>query len=285
VPAPVMSPQLACPDFTFPLLSHDHALDVIALLGFRGLDIGLFHNRGHLTPGSELRNPGRAGEKLRRRAAARGLRITDVFLIPGSSFGENAPNHPDPSVRRRARAQFDRALDYAVASGSRHITALPGIVWPEESRRQSLARSTEELAWRGDRARELGLTFAVEPHIGSLAASPAAAAQLVAATPGLTLTLDYGHFVRAGFSDAEVEPLVAHASHFHCRGGNRRQLQAAFDENTIDFARVVRAMRRTGYRGAITIEYVWSEWERCNEVDNLSETILMRDFLRSKGCR
>jgi sugar phosphate isomerase/epimerase len=280
-----MSPQLACPDFTFPLLSHDNALDVIAMLGFRGLDIGLFHDRGHLTPGSELASPARSGAKLRRRATDRGLRITDIFLIPGANFGENSPNHPDTSVRRRARAQFERVLDYAAAAGSRHVTALPGIHWPDEPRGDGLARAVDELAWRTARARECDLSFGVEPHIGSLAASPSTARSLVAATPGLTLTLDYGHFVRAGFADGEVEPLVRHASHFHCRGGNRRQLQAAFPDNTIDFARVLRAMQRTRYRGAITIEYVWSDWERCNEVDNLSETVLMRDFLRSKGCR
>ena len=29
------------------------------------------------------------------------------------------------------------------------------------------------------------------------------------------------------------------------------------------------------------IEYVWIDWEHCNECDNLSETILFRDFFRS----
>ncbi len=40
-------------------------------------------------------------------------------------------------------------------------------------------------------------------------------------------------------------------------------------------------MRSEGYRGYIGIEYVWTEWERCNEVDNLSEVIRYRDFFRS----
>jgi hypothetical protein len=41
-------------------------------------------------------------------------------------------------------------------------------------------------------------------------------------------------------------------------------------------------MERIGYAGYLGIEYVWTEWEHCNEVDNLSETILFRDFLRSR---
>ena len=41
-------------------------------------------------------------------------------------------------------------------------------------------------------------------------------------------------------------------------------------------------MRKTGYKGYVGVEYVWIDWEHCNEVDNLSETIHLRDFLRSK---
>ena len=40
-------------------------------------------------------------------------------------------------------------------------------------------------------------------------------------------------------------------------------------------------MQQVGYSGYVGIEYVWIDWEHCNEVDNLSETILLRDLLRS----
>ena len=38
-------------------------------------------------------------------------------------------------------------------------------------------------------------------------------------------------------------------------------------------------------RGYVGIEYVWIDWEHCNEVDNLSETILWRDFFTLKTGR
>ena len=41
-------------------------------------------------------------------------------------------------------------------------------------------------------------------------------------------------------------------------------------------------MRASGYNGYLGIEYVWIDWEHCNESDNLSETILFRDFLRAQ---
>jgi hypothetical protein len=45
----------------------------------------------------------------------------------------------------------------------------------------------------------------------------------------------------------------------------------------------VRAMRKAGYEGYVGVEYVWIAWEHCNEVDNLSETIQLRDFLRTQN--
>jgi len=95
------------------------------------------------------------------------------------------------------------------------------------------------------------------------------------------LTLDYTHFTRAGLPDRTIEPLVPYASHFHARGACKGRLQAALPHNTVDYARVLRALRKSSYGGYVGVEYVWIDWEHCNEVDNLSETILLRDFLRA----
>jgi sugar phosphate isomerase/epimerase len=139
----------------------------------------------------------------------------------------------------------------------------------------------DELAWRVEQARDHKMTFSVEAHIGSIVPTPEAAARLVALTPGLTLTLDYTHFTREGVPDARVEPLVPHASHFHARASCKGRLQASFKDNAIDYARVLRKLKAASYRGFVGIEYVWIDWAHCNEVDNLSETILLRDYLRS----
>jgi hypothetical protein len=39
-------------------------------------------------------------------------------------------------------------------------------------------------------------------------------------------------------------------------------------------------MKASGYGGWIGLEYIWIEWEGCNEVDTLSETILLRDIIK-----
>jgi sugar phosphate isomerase/epimerase len=127
----------------------------------------------------------------------------------------------------------------------------------------------------------VGVTLSVEPHLGSLVSTPQAASRLLDLTPGLTLTLDYGHFIYQGIPDAAIEPLLARTSHFHARGACAGKLQSTMVENTIDFDSVVRAMQKVKYRGFVALEYVWVEWMDLNRVDNLSETVILRDLLRA----
>src|SRR5207249_2702599 len=129
------------------------------------------------------------------------------------------------------------------------------------------------------------IIFGTEAHVGSIAPDPVSAKRLATSVPGLTLTLDYTHFTRAGLPDSAVEPLIPHAGHFHFRGAREGRLQAPFKDNAIDYARVVNLLRAAGYKGWYGVEYVWIDWEHCNECDNLSETILLRDFLKSVETR
>ena len=273
--------KLACADFTFPLLEHDRVLDLIAMLDLDGVDIGLFEGRSHLWPSREFENTERSARRLGRKLAQRGLQAADVYLQTDPDFVPYAINHPQAARRQRARDWFLQTLDYAAGCGAGHVSTLPGTYFPEESKAASWDRACDELAWRVGQAVAHGIVFGIEGHIGSIVPNPRQLARLLGRVPGLTLTLDYTHFTRAGVRDATVEPLILCATHFHARGACKGRLQTSFQANTIDYARIVAAMRTTGYRGYLGIEYVWTEWERCNEVDNLSETIRFRDYFRS----
>jgi len=274
--------KLACADFTFPLLPHDRVLDLIAGMEFDGVDVGLFEGRSHLWPSNEYAQAERSGKELRKKLEDRGLRTADVFLQLDPDFVPYAINQPDPARRQYARDRFLQTLDYAAGAGSPHVTTLPGVYFDGEPRETSWARSQEELSWRVQQAAKRDLIFSVEAHVGSLAPSPQEAERLATGVEGLTLTLDYTHFTRLGMPDSSIEPLVKYASHFHVRGAREGRLQAPFKENVIDYARVMQVMREVNYRGYLGVEYVWIDWEHCNECDNVSETILFRDFIRGK---
>ncbi len=222
-----MTPRLACADFTFPLLPHDGSLDLIAMLGFEGVDIGLFEGRSHLWPSRVFEDLKGSARELADKLAGRGLALADLFLQTAPDFVSIAPNHPDASVRRRARDWYSRTVEFALECGCRHVTALPGVLFEGEPESESTRRCHDELAWRCETAREQGVVFSVEAHVGSISPTPESAARLVESVPGLTLTLDYTHFTRSGMADSAIEPLIARASHFHARApgpvGSRRR--------------------------------------------------------------
>ncbi len=276
-----MEPRLACADFTFPLLDHDGALKLIQLMEFEGVDVGLFEGRSHLHPSAEFRQPEQSGKALKDKLSDLGLVVADVFLQMDPDFVPYAINHPETARREKARAWYLKTLDYAEACGCGHVTSLPGVHFAEETPDRSLQRSVEELAWRLEQAEPRGLVFSVEAHVGSIADNPQAAENLVKQTPGLTLTLDYTHFTRQGVPDQEIEPLLRYASHFHFRGAKAHRLQASFAHNTVDYGRVLEVMAANSYSGWHAVEYVWVDWEHCNECDNVSETLLFRDFIRA----
>lgn len=276
-----MKLKTACADFTFPLVTHDHALDLITMLGVTGVDIGLFHNRSHLQPTDQFQNVARSARNLKKKLDERGLKAADIFLQVADNVESHAINHPQASRRKKATLWYENTIEYAARCGARHVTTPPGVYFPGQTKAASWGRACDELAWRVELARRNNITLGVEAHIGSIAPRPAAAQRLIKAIPGLTLTLDYTHFTHAGIPDRQVEPLVQHASHFHIRGGAKGRLQCSYADNTINYKRVLKVMKETGYRGYIGLEYCWTVWARCNEVDNLSETILFRDFLKT----
>ena len=277
-----MKHRLACADFTFPLLDHDRSLALISLLEFDGVDIGLFEGRSHLWPSRVFKKLTQSAKELASKVGDRGLAVADIYLQTAVDFVSLAPNHPEAGKRRKARDLYSRTLEFAAACGSEHVSALPGVLFDSEPAAASWGRCFDELAWRCEQAQDAKLIFSVEAHVGSIAPTPAKALRLVENVPGLTLTLDYTHFTRAGMADSAIEPLVPHASHFHARGARKGRLQCSFKDNTIDYARILRVMKESKYRGYLGVEYVWIDWEHCNEVDNLSETILWRDYFRKQ---
>lgn len=272
--------KLAACDYTFPKLQWEQALRLVRELGVEAVDVALFAGRSHLDLHDVFSDLPRAARHVMEALNANGLRIADSFGQPGRVFEENAVNHPEESVRQSAAEFFYRLLEFALRCNGSHISLLPGLHFKSEDEDDSLKRCVEELAWRVEAAAKVGVTLSVEPHLGSIIPTPQAAARLLDLTPGLTLTLDYGHFTYQGIPDAEVEPLMARTSHFHARGACPGKLQATMTENTIDFDGVIRAMEKVKYQGFVVLEYVWTEWMDLNRVDNVSETVILRDRLR-----
>ncbi|MFP3091008.1 sugar phosphate isomerase/epimerase [Treponema sp. TIM-1] len=265
-------------DFAFPLLSHEKALRLVALLDFKWVDIGLFQDRSHIQPSDQLDDPDRKGTNLKKMVTEIGLGISDIFFQSALDFKARAINHPDKAIRSKQRDIYDRLLEYTQAAGCRHISALPGVDFETPD---SFEICRDELAWRVEKAAVAGITYGVEAHIGSIMTTPELAIKMLNAVPGLSLTLDHSHFTWQGIGSEQVKPLVPYASHIHARGAAKGIMQAAVADNTTDFTLVAQHCRESAYKGGICIEYTYTDWENCNQTDNISESLLMRDKLSS----
>lgn len=274
-------PPFSCSDYTFPLLARSASLELIRLLEFDFVDIGLFARSSHFSPSELLRNPAESGRELKRELDRLKLKAADVFLQIGVEPAESAANDPSAAVRKSNRQLFERTLEFAAALECRHLTGLPGVPHTGVSLKKDFELAASETAWRVEAAARAGRVYAVEPHTGSICGTPQSALEFVSAVPGLTLTLDYGHFIYRGFGNEDVHPLCASASHFHARGAAKGKLQASVAENTVDFAAAMENLRKANYQGYVCLEYVWTEWESCNRTDNISETILLRQRLET----
>lgn len=275
--------RLACRNDSFPLLPHDTLLDLVAALGFEAYELIFIGERPPIPLSDALESLDAVAEQLGEQVAARGLAWSDVFVIPATEFTSMTANHPDAGEREAGRSLFREMLDFVERLGCPGLTMLPGIDWPGESHEESLQRSATELAARAAEARERGLGFSIEPHLGSLCKTPEDTLRLCELAPGLELTLDYGHFTAAGFADEEIEPLLAHTRHFHARPAAPGRLQVRLKENTIDFERAIDKLAERGYDGSILIEYLWADLDvRLEQLDILSETVLLRDRMRAK---
>lgn len=265
--------ELSCADYTFPLLGRREVFALLRLLQFDFVDIGLFE-RSQTFHTSDLLFAHRPFMQcVRDDLEAAELRAADVFLQVGAHPTQSSANDPDKRVRQLARDAFSLALELCSAVRCGHITGLPGVAHGDPSRDFALA--AEEAAWRVEASAKAGFVYAIEPHIASVCGDTKTTRTFLAEVPGLTLTLDYGHFLFQGELNEHIHPLLPHASHLHLRGAARGRLQTPAAESAVDLPHIV---SNSGPHdgGKLALEYVWTDWHDCDRTDNLSETLLMR---------
>ena len=272
--------KYSCADFTFPLLPHNKALQLIKLLGIDAVDLGIFENRSHHYPSHIAKDPIGKGKQLAHEISMIGLEAADVFLQTGADPPIAAANSPDKSILANNRELFLQTLEFTNKLGCRHITGLPGVIHKGEKFQDDWKRACEETFWRIETAKSAKIVYSIEPHVGSLLPNVDTTLRFIKDCPGLTLTLDYGHFIYQGQTNEFVHPLIPYASHFHARGGAKRKLQTMVQENEIDFKTIMSRFKEIKYSGFICMEYVYVDWEGCNRTDNVSETIRLHELLK-----
>ena len=264
--------RLSVTSWSFPQLSLEEVAGVARALGIEAIDVGLFY-RSALDKAEILANPLMSAERLR----GLGIGVANYYHLFGRDPQDrnlSLPGTLDANLR-----DLEAVLRFAAAADIPTIFILPGVVNPGQSRGDAARVAAESLRalLEVPGARE---RLCVEPHVHSWAESPDLVRRLIDDT-GVCLALDYAHFVCLGFRQEEVDPLAAHAAHVHLRQARPGALQAKFAQGTINFPALLGTLRDAGYEGALALEAVHQDYMGTLHDDVLTETVLMRDAVRT----
>ncbi|NLF78400.1 MAG: sugar phosphate isomerase/epimerase [Chloroflexi bacterium] len=268
--------QIACHAWAYNNLSLEEAVGTIARLGFRYIDLG---SGPHLDVLRAAAQPHAEASRILRLLEPFNLSITDLYLMmPGI-------NSPDPARRDDELALFEQLVPFAAALGTPGITVSPGILY-KDGPDHSLARALPALMRMVDAVEDTDLRLSFEPHMDSVAQRPEQALLLLEAVPGLSVTLDYAHFVCQGIVRREVEPLLEHVAHVQIRPARRGCLQTTHDEGLLNIPQLVQDLHEHDYRGALTVEYMTTfGWHGMQRVSISKEIVRTRDALRNARAR
>lgn len=272
---------LGCADYTWPKLNHEVALNLIRGIGFSHVDVGLFFNATHIKPEEVVKDVETSSYKFQKVMSEKNLQVGDVFLIPAADFETRAPNNLSPSDRKDAIAMFTKICEFTKLIGGSGVTVLPGNPNEGENPEAALQRSVDMLTKYVNIASTLNLEVSFEPHDKSITPTPQLAIQLCELVPGLKITLDSGHFEYANFPVRDYGEIYKYTRHVQLRAAAPGIMQAISSENTTDFIGMISKLFRSGYQGGFATEYVWTAGWECRRVDNVSETIFLKELVES----
>ncbi len=198
---------------------------------------------------------------VRRAAADAGIAIDGLHWLLVAPAGLSI-TAADGAVRARTVDVMLRLVELCADLGGRYLvhgSPAQRRIPAGESHATALARATECWARAGARARELGVTYCIEPLAPAetdLVNTVAEAAAIVdaVAEPGLRTMIDC-----SAASQAETEPIPAlvarwvptgRIAHVQVNDRNRR----GPGEGEVRFAPILAALRRAGYGGVVAVE-------------------------------
>lgn len=215
------------------------------------------------------------------RVRALGMTVPNLHWGIAGGF-QPAINDPDPGVRANNKELYQRAVEFCHEAGILSITVVPGIVHPGQSVHDARALAVDVFNEFVPIASEANVRLTTEAHVKGVFESPESALELVKAVPGLGLILDYAHFVCQGYPQSSVDPLCQFTADVHLRQAKPGLLQTALEDGTINFALVLDQLRQVGYADYLCLEYVHQDYIGADNVDVLTETVKMRDFVRAQ---
>ena len=245
-----MSP-IACSSSLFHQLSLEQALQGIAELGFRRVDLMAVEGWYHLDPSAIAYDVDAAEARLRRALEAAGLELDSVNIWFATGLHDR---RPDACERRQAEAaaMAELMVRFGVATASL-VPSRPDHKLTAETQFQHVVASLGEIVAA---TAPRGRTMALECHLDSIMRDPAVLASILDQVPGLMVAYDPSHLIVQGIALEDTGPLLARAGRVHVRDAARDQMQARYGRGELDLDQLLRLLAEHGYAGGYTIGVV-----------------------------
>ena len=170
---------------------------------------------------------------------------------------------------------------FCKAVGCPGITISSGIIYKDEGQDYEAAYeiSRDEVRRMVDYGGQYDVELRPEPHSESMMGTLEKCQRMLDDVPGLMASLDYSHFMPQGHTEEEVDVLIPRAGHVHAREANRERLQCRMEDGILDFDHILGALKKDGYNGNVTLEYIFVNYCGCYDVDVIIETLKLKQEL------
>jgi sugar phosphate isomerase/epimerase len=226
---------VACSTLCFGRHSLEHALRVIAELGFGKFEVAIHEHGRQLRPSEVVADVNHAAAQLRH-----GPGLTAIAF----SVAIDAPNRDEYLRQFKAICRLAR------------VSAVPLITLTPASSTTPLDAEVQRLSLLLGLADAEGILLSVTTQLGTHTETPESAIDLCQRVPGLGLTLDPSHYI-ATPHDIEcfdaVYPLVRHV-HLRDTGRGPNQFQVRVGQGEVEYGRIVSMLVRHHYERALCVD-------------------------------
>ena len=265
--------KLGCHSWTFKDCTVRETAKIIKALGIDYMDLG---NGPDFNPDYIADHVKEESARLVKIKEETGITYIDAFPQFKDSF---TLNHPERDKREENHRVLSMFFKLAEIIGLKGVTLSPGKCWVGEASQISFQRSIKELNWAVAAGSKYKLKIRIEPHIQSVTWRPKLAVKMVQEVPGLTLTIDYSHFIFHGIPQEQIAIMHPYGSHWHARQAKLGQAQCKTNKGEINFEKIIENLKKQGYEGFICLEYVNNNWMGLDNVDCVTETIKLKKQL------
>lgn len=242
----------------------DEALKTIAGMGYKWVDLSALTWAPHVSVKALRRDADKETQRVEAVLKETGLRVSNLTYDSWEAFGG------------RSFDEYEKDMEALAEFAAKEKARVINIMGPSnQADRMDVAAKLKNLVAITKKHKVI---LTVETHVGQITEQPADALWLCKKVPGLGLTLDPSHFYAGPNQGKAFEELYPYVQGTGLRAGGMTtdKLQLAWGEGPIDFAKIVRDLKKAGYKGCYVTEYL----QDMNGIDAVEQARKYLEWIR-----